>query len=166
MLDGRREHRMGWSDHELLVSRRPVTLRLPLTASQEAARAAALRQYEHKMTALPELARSTNCLPIYIDWTAFLGLASNGECIWVDHDVSPGNVEPITDLQQLSVLVARVHLVPGLEDLAPRRPLGREDCSQCGGKGYLVIGTSEMICRCGGLGWIAASPAELGAETS
>lgn len=137
-----------------------------MTTPQEAARALALNQYQHKLSALPELARATNCLPIFVDWTAFLGLGANGECLWVDHDESPGQLEPVSDLQQLSVLVARAHLVPGLEDLAPRRPFGREDCSQCEGKGYVVVGTFEMVCRCGGLGWIAMSPNELGIEPS
>lgn len=56
-------------------------MRVKLSNAQELARAAALRTYEHKIPAIAELARTTDCLPVYVDWTAFLGLGPGGACL-------------------------------------------------------------------------------------
>ena len=141
-------------------------MRLPLSDLQEAARSRALRLYQHKQAVIGEMARATNCLPIYIDWTAFLGLGARGDCVWVDYEESPGKVEAVTELQHLSILAANAPRVPGLEGVAPSRPPGREDCSQCKGTGHLLVGAVEVGCICGGLGWRAASAEELGVQAS
>jgi len=100
-------------------------MRLPLTNVEEAARAAALRAYEHKLENIGRLARAANCLPIFVDWTAFLGLGRGGECLWVDYDSPPGRTEPATDLLALSILASRAPLVPGLGGLTLTRLGGR-----------------------------------------
>jgi hypothetical protein len=141
-------------------------MRLRLTKDQEAARVAALNQYEHAIAAIGRRGRELGCLPVYVDWTAFLGLGPGGECLWVDHDDSAGRVEPVVDLQALSTLVAQVRLIPGLEGLEPTRPAGREDCPQCQGVGFIKVGPVECGCKCGGLGWLPATLAEIGVEAS
>ena len=141
-------------------------MRLKLSDAQELARAAALRAYEHKIPAIGELARTKDCLPVYVDWTAFLGLGRDGACLWVDHDEAPGNAEPVDDLVHLSILVSHAARVEGLEALLPSRPPARVDCEQCSGRGTIKVKDLELGCSCGGLGWRPASPGELGIEAA
>ena len=98
-------------------------MRFKLTDAQEEARRSALLRYEHKIAAIGTLARATDCLPLLVDWMAFIGVGTSGECLCVEHDDRPGTVAPVTDLMELSRLTARVGLVPGLEALTPRRPV-------------------------------------------
>jgi hypothetical protein len=137
---------------------------LPVTEPQELTRGAALARYSHKITLIGELGRAADVLPVFVDWTAFLGLGAGGRCLWIDHDEVPGKVEPVLELQSLSLLVHCAAAVPGLESLAPSRPASRADCSICHGKGHLIVGTVEVGCICGGLGWRAETAAELGLE--
>lgn len=139
-------------------------MRLKLSDAQELARLAALRVYEHQIPAIGLFARNTDCLPVYVDWTAFLGLGRGGACLWVDHDEAPGRIEPVDDLVHLSILVSHAARVKGLEALLPSRPPARADCEQCSGRGTIKFKDLELGCSCGGLGWRPAAPAELGIE--
>jgi hypothetical protein len=120
--------------------------------------------YEHKIPSIGEVARSADCLPVFVDWTAFLGLGLGGVCLWVEHDDTHGKVEPVDDLVHLSILVSHAARVKGLEALLPKRPPARSDCEQCSGRGTIMVKDMELGCSCGGLGWRPASPGELGIE--
>jgi hypothetical protein len=141
-------------------------LKLKLSDAQEGARVAALRAYEHPIPGIGELARSTDCLPVYHDWTAFLGLGRGGACLWVDYDDARGKIEAVDDLVHLSILVSHAARVKGLEALLPSRPPARLDCDQCSGRGTIKVKDLELGCLCGGLGWRPAAPAELGIEAA
>jgi len=138
--------------------------RVRLTVEREHARRTALAQYHHQIAAIGELGRATDCLPVYADWTAFLAVGSEGECVWVDYETHPGEIEPVTDMLPLHILVRHLAFIPGLEELVPLRPPGRADCEMCLGKGEVHIGAVKVGCACGGLGWRAERPAELGLE--
>jgi len=138
-------------------------LRVRLTPAQATARRIALTSLTSRAKAL---AQQIDVLPVFQDWTAFLGLGPYGECLWVDEEDHPGRVEPATDLLHLAILVCRCSQVAGLEDLVPARPPGRPPCPHCGGKGMLSLanGRVEAGCSCGGLGWLPISIEELGLE--
>ena len=118
------------------------------------------------MPAIGDLARTTDCLPVFLDWTAYLGLGRGGVCLWVDYDDAPGKIEAVNDLVHLSILVSHAARVRGLEAPLPIRPPARIDCEQCSGRGTIKVKDLELGCSCGGLGWRPTGPAELGIEAS
>jgi hypothetical protein len=141
-------------------------MRIRLNAAQEAARGTALAAYEHQLPRVGRLARLRDCLPVYFDWLSFLGLGSEGQCLWVEYDTGSGEVSPAEDIVELSLLMAHLDRVPGLELLRPTRPQGRATCDRCGGAGHFPYEGTRIDCSCGGLGWVATSPEELGIEAS
>jgi hypothetical protein len=146
-----------------------TSVRLKLSDSQELARTQALQAFEHPISAIGALARAKDCLPVFVDWTAFLGVGRGGACLWVNHDETPGKIAPVEDLLDLSILVSHAAQVKGLEGLLPARPGGRADCEKCGGCGVIKFTDGirvEAGCFCGGLGWRAASAGELGIEAA
>ena len=137
--------------------------RAPLSTQQAQARRAALASLNGP---IKELAQQTDVLPLFQDWTAFLGLGPLGECLWVDQETHIGRVEPASELLQVSILLSRCGEVEGLQGLVPPRPAGRPSCPHCGGAGKLLVasGKVEAGCMCGGLGWLPTSVEELGVE--
>jgi hypothetical protein len=141
-------------------------MRLTLSDECTAARNAALHSYSHPVGTVVRFARALDCLPAFVDWTMFLGLMADGTCVWVDFDESPGNVVPVRTLLDMSLLLTGLRQVAGMADLQPAWPQGRTACTSCGGTGRRPFsrGQEAVVCECGGLGWIAESPDELGAE--
>jgi len=115
---------------------------------------------------LKDLAQQADVLPLFQDWSAFLGLGPLGQCLWVEEESSIGRTEPVTELLHLAILLARCNQVEGLEGLVPTRPLERASCPHCSGRGKLLVagGKVEAGCLCGGLGWLPTSHEELGVK--
>jgi hypothetical protein len=92
-------------------------------------------------------------LPLYIGWTGFYGLRTDGEILLVDTD--NGN-EPVVETDALK---QRIALFQGakkyreIEPLFPRRPVASRDCPHCLETGKYEF-FSGAIYYCGGCGWI------------
>lgn len=98
-------------------------------------------------------------LPLLVDWNGFFGLRPNGDILLILHDDRPVEVELVEDSR-----IRRIALSQGTKkyawvgELIPSRPSDAVACSGCGGSGQIIIGgiVTEIICYCGGLGWLEA----------
>lgn len=110
-------------------------------------------------------ARAWNCLPVYEDWTHALGVTSTGSVVACEVEPWPLPIEmsillPVTpcvvDHPRLInlALYQGARLYPWLLGLLPERPADAQICSQCDGTGHLPL---NLICYCGGAGWVPAN---------
>src|SRR5688572_23372604 len=132
------------------------------TAEFIRSRAAAFR---HPISRIEELAIDLGVLPLWVDWTVFLAIRSDGEVLMVDHEAAEPNPRPANDLTFVGIaLVEGAARYPELAHFLPARPLGRAACATCGGVGTLSMSRGSVVlhCVCGGLGWKPETPAELG----
>ena len=132
------------------------------TAEFIAGRAAGFR---HPIGRIEELAIELGVLPLWVDWTVFLALRSDGELLVVEHDAAEPSPRPVNDLTFVAIaLVEGAARYPELAHFLPTRPEGRTACSTCGGAGTLSMSRGSVVlhCVCGGLGWKPETPAELG----
>ncbi len=109
------------------------------------------------------LARREQLLPIYRDWTGFIGINSEGRLFFVDtEEQSSPKVLDSPAFAHVALAQSRVHF-PALAPLVPRRAADSRDCPSCGGTGQVVIGghaiAENVVCACGGLGWLPANVA-------
>ncbi len=94
-------------------------------------------------------------LPMYIDWSCFYGIRPNGEIVVVSHEDEEG--EPIVedDPRIINlVLFQGAKKYSDLIGLVPERPQDAIECPHCEGKGEIKYEGVEIVCYCGGLGWI------------
>ena len=108
---------------------------------------------------LLEWARASRCLPVYCDWTHAFGVDERGDVFAFQHETWPGHVGPregrLTDLRLLNVVLHQGRKKHAwLDALLPSRPVDAQDCSMCGGTG--AAATPDIICYCGGAGWVPA----------
>lgn len=106
---------------------------------------------------LKDLAKQHNVLPLYVDWSAFLGLRPDGEILVVpleeEGDPKPEN----NDRLRRMALYRGSKKYPELSSLVPKKPIGALACPHCEGCGRINIPGVEpdtIICYCGGLGWL------------
>jgi hypothetical protein len=124
--------------------------------------------FRHPIGRIEELAIELCVLPLWVDWTVFLAVRSDGELLVVDHDAADPNPRPANDLTFVAIaLVEGAARYPELARFLPARPSGRTACSTCGGAGTLSMSRGSVVlhCVCGGLGWKPETPAELGLVT-
>lgn len=99
--------------------------------------------------------REKNALPLYIGWTETTGITPEGDVVmWYTED-------EIRFIQEIDTQLFRSSLMEGvkryfdLEFLTPKRPLDATTCEQCFGTGKLQQkGLENIICVCGGVGWL------------
>jgi hypothetical protein len=107
-----------------------------------------------RLTWLREAVREHGFLPLYVGWLSTLGLCPDGSFVRWDQEEDPQTMKTLSNayLQRLAICQgARTY--PELAALIPQRPASAETCSACGGAGDLR-GLPQMICQCGGVGWI------------
>jgi hypothetical protein len=132
------------------------------TAEFISSRAAGFR---HPISRIEELAIDLGVLPLWVDWTVFLAIGSDGRVLMVDHEAAEPNLRPANDLTFVAIaLVEGAARYPELASFLPVRPPGRGPCTTCGGAGTLSMSRGSVVlhCICGGLGWKPETPAELG----
>jgi hypothetical protein len=93
-------------------------------------------------------------LPLYLGWTATLGIRPDGSLIRWNSEESPDAVIPLTDsfLERMA-LCQGTRKYPELRALLPRRPSSARDCDLCGGTGEFP-GAPRIVCHCAGIGWL------------
>lgn len=105
-----------------------------------------------------------HALPLYLDWTGCLAIRPDGEVIWIEdesYEVREVEDERVRNL----ALFQGSRRDPDLRCLVPSRPPDATDCPDCHGTGKLPFPAGKedlaevVVCSCGGLGWVPASPA-------
>ena len=106
-----------------------------------------------------EAVRRFEFLPLYFGWTALLGMCPDASLILWEHEDEAARawIRELNDpfLRRLA-LAQGAKRYPELESLVPVRPANGEECESCGGTGR-ILGLPEdsnVICYCGGLGWV------------
>jgi len=148
-----------------LFKRRPPEIRISVDA------AGVERALEDYLTAAsddPDVlhnARVHHALPISKDMGGALYLRPDGHILSSGWD-TPREVEPVVDIRQHRDILhaARAHAAqqfPDIIGLLPERGPQAVNCMSCDGHGRLK-GISDkypnVVCACGGLGWIPEPP--------
>jgi hypothetical protein len=102
-------------------------------------------------------------LPLFLGWTETLGIRADGALVrWSTEGDWPG-VREFDDRTWINIaLVEGAKTYPQLQRLVPRRPPSATTCETCCGSGTIrgPLGqVTEIICTCGGLGWIPVTGA-------
>jgi hypothetical protein len=102
-------------------------------------------------------AKHYNALPLSIHWMEITAIDAKGDVfMWSDEGQFDG-LRPIQEtkiLHQSLVDGAKRH--PELSFLIPARPMHAADCDCCGGTGVFPVPRYEaVVCKCGGVGWLA-----------
>jgi hypothetical protein len=94
-------------------------------------------------------------LPMYIDWTCFYGIRPNGEIVVISHEDEEGEPFVERDPRIINlVLFQGAKKYSDLTRLVPERPQNAIECQYCEGEGEIEYQGVEIVCYCGGLGWI------------
>ncbi len=106
------------------------------------------------------IARDYAALTVYCDLGGCLAIRKDGEVISIPDDPHGSvGVERDVALRNLAFIKA-AKLYPELISLVPSRPPDALICSDCAGTGVNPItahpGFENIICRCGGAGWLPA----------
>ncbi len=101
-----------------------------------------------------EFAEAHDVLVLAADMGGFAGIRPDGELVEVGWDAPAA--KPITSRRWRDlVLLSGRRFYPELESLLPTRHSSDVDCDSCGGSGKVLEGKLEnVVCTCGGLGWI------------
>jgi hypothetical protein len=119
---------------------------------------------DHRLSDLQPLARKHRLLPIFPDWSGFIGLSEGGEMFWVstEDEVVRREADPHF------VHLARIRGAALFVDLAFLRPDVAADwvvCATCEGTGKPMYRGQPMAenvsCQCGGVGRLPSDLAEL-----
>lgn len=94
-------------------------------------------------------------LPLYLGWTSVLGIRPDTSLVVWDHEDDREAVRELMDpfLSRMA-LVAGAKKYPEPHTLIPERPTDSMTCDSCGGTGQLAGLPENVICVCGGLGWL------------
>ena len=118
-----------------------------------------IREPPDKPAGVAEVAQRTQVLPALYDWTAFGGISTNGDTVWVEYD-PPYAVRPAGPAYERNRILHRLaERYPSLAALEPVRPQDAIVCSSCHGTGVIRVqgvARPEFSCWCGGLGWLPA----------
>jgi hypothetical protein len=103
---------------------------------------------------LREAANRLRFLPLVNDMGGCFGIRPNGEivsCLWDELD----HVRIETDPWIRAMVIYRGSLRrPVLQALVPQRPETAVRCPSCDGTGKLAGYSGNVVCGCGGLGWL------------
>jgi len=103
-------------------------------------------------------------LPLMDDFMGCWALTMSGELAFVLHE-EPDAIELVRD-HAVEAIGTNVALAQGsrryaaLASIRPRRPSDATPCTSCDGSGHIPDTPDNIICACGGLGWL---PPERGA---
>jgi len=106
---------------------------------------------------LRALVAKFGALPLITDWGGCYAMQLDGEIVTYEWE-EPHRLAVLRDEQlRRTALFQGSRKYPELTPLVPARPSAATDCPSCGGTGVVVIkGQSlpNVICTCGGLGWV------------
>jgi hypothetical protein len=111
---------------------------------------------------LRDAARDLNVLPLSpADDERWYGVRPDGDLI-LFNPRSPYDPIEEEDFWKRAVTLSRaVEQYPTLEPLVPPPPLSCQTCPRCGGSGVITRAGGEIICICGGLGWMPSIEDEI-----
>jgi hypothetical protein len=108
-----------------------------------------------KLGWLRQVVREQAFLPLYIGWSATLGIRPDGSMVRWEQERSPPGLEPLLDpYWQRTALCQGMRTYPALGKLLPNRPAVARTCEACGGTGAMQGAAAHVICDCGGIGWV------------
>lgn len=99
------------------------------------------------------LARRHSMLPVIADLGGVVGVTTNGEIVSIDWD----GAVAVPGLGGVPEHLFRVLAAQRYEQLGSLMPTRRPDsvvCAYCNGRGSPYPEVSNLVCRCGGLGWL------------
>lgn len=100
-------------------------------------------------------------LPLYVGWTAVLGLRPDGSLVRWNIENGDTVPEPLTSpFWSRMALYQGAKLYPEISALLPARPVGARNCAACDGTGA-IAGAPEIVCECGGSGWVVEGESRL-----
>lgn len=113
-----------------------------------------LRDSDERLSWLRRRIRDSRFLPLYVGWSATLGIRCDHTYVRIDNEVEDAPPEEVSDAFSRRLAICQgVKKYPELSDLLPQRPSQAVDCSSCGGAGE-IAGAPEIVCECGGIGWL------------
>jgi len=98
-------------------------------------------------------------LPLWTDWVGCIALQPTGRLVFIVWD-DPEKVETLGaagDQDRRMAHAARAEgsrRFPAISGLAPVRDASARVCPSCGGSGKPASIPDNVVCECGGLGWI------------
>ena len=99
--------------------------------------------------------REFNALPLFVGWTETLGIRADGSLVRWSTESEYSGAQPITKLVDVNLaLVSAARRYPGLQHVIPSRPPHATTCTTCGGTGSPAIPSYDLVCSCGGAGWV------------
>jgi len=97
-------------------------------------------------------------LPLYLGWTETLGILPDGSLVRWSTESEYSGLRPVTNQADASVaLVEGSRRYPELAHLIPKRPAHATTCTACAGTGRAPVPSGELICACGGTGWVTSN---------
>jgi|SRR6478609_7241788 len=94
-------------------------------------------------------------LPVYMGWTETFGIRPDGALVRWSTESEYIGILPITaHIDANLTLVSAARRFPDLRHLVPSRPPHATTCATCGGSGDPAIPGCDLICSCGGTGWL------------
>lgn len=102
------------------------------------------------------LVREHDALPLYIGWTETTAITSSGDIVVWNTETDVSFIQEIDTQLFHASLMAGVKRYPDLQFLIPSRPDDAVTCDACCGTGRIPHkGFENVICVCGGVGWLA-----------
>ena len=100
-------------------------------------------------------------LPLVNDFMGCWALDMDGRlvfCAWEAlESVVPVSDQPVDAIGANAVLALGSRRFPALAAIRPARPSDAIACATCDGSGRLAEWPENVVCACGGLGWLPAS---------
>jgi hypothetical protein len=108
---------------------------------------------------LMRICRVHHVLPLWTDWVGCIALQPTGHLVFIAWD-DPDKVEALGaagDQDRRMAHAARAQgskRFPAIAGLAPVRDESARVCPSCGGSGKLASVPDNIVCECGGVGWV------------
>jgi hypothetical protein len=98
--------------------------------------------------------REHEALPLFFGWTQTLAIRPDGVLVRWTVEGWPGAQEFDERTWVNVALVQGAARYPELASLIPTRPPEAETCPRCRGEGVIPAAPKDVICTCGGTGWL------------
>lgn len=99
------------------------------------------------------MAQEFEVIPLLFDWGGFIGMGSTGRFLSVSVERSVRVTPLLCPRFQDYAIFSGLRFYPELAPLLPERPVDASNCKDCGGTGKFWL-AGNIVCPCGGLGWI------------
>ncbi len=112
---------------------------------------------DHDALNLRQRAVEFEALPLCVDWEQCWALKVDGRVVVFAHGDGDANLREESDARMINVALYQGSLTyPELKALVPARSGDADDCPYCVEKGIdpTSLEQQQIICYCGGLGWI------------